>query len=101
MRASCFTEPYRAARLPAAANGSYRSVGSVPTAEVRILFMIAARLALIALALIAVLAGPLSAAEQTRTSEDALVQRAVFAEGRLWLLGGERLSNVAEGGERI
>lgn len=63
------------------------------------LITIARRLAIIALAL--PLAGGAFATEEKRTDSPEQIHRAVFADGRLWLLaGGGRLSHIAEGGER-
>ncbi|GLH76805.1 hypothetical protein SSBR45G_17130 [Bradyrhizobium sp. SSBR45G] len=62
---------------------------------------IARRLAIIALALVPLLAGRASATEEKRTDSPEQIHRAVFADGRLWLLaGGGRLSHIAESGER-
>ncbi|UFZ01882.1 hypothetical protein LQG66_21465 [Bradyrhizobium ontarionense] len=64
--------------------------------------MIARRLALVSFALVILFVRHASAAEQTRARQDAPIQRAVFAEGRLWLLdSGGRLSSMPEDGERI
>ncbi|NPU67787.1 hypothetical protein HL667_22475 [Bradyrhizobium sp. 83012] len=62
---------------------------------------IVTRLAVVTLALATLYAGQGFAAEPPRAEQDARIQRAVFADGRLWLLGsGGRLSSIAEGGER-
>ncbi|MGJ4892551.1 hypothetical protein ACQR1Y_30445 [Bradyrhizobium sp. HKCCYLRH3099] len=62
---------------------------------------IVTRWAAAALALVALHAGHGSATEPPRAEPDARIQRAVFADERLWLLSsGGRLSSIAEGGQR-
>ena len=55
------------------------------------------RISLVVLALVAMLPSPAQALEPARPGQESFLKRAVFAEGRLWLLsdGGE-LSSLAE-----
>jgi len=60
------------------------------------------RLGSMMLAAVAVFSGTAFANQDSIAGPDKSIRRAVFADGRLWLLdSGGRLSHIAEGGERV
>jgi len=64
--------------------------------------MVAIRIRVFALAFSALIAGSSSASqlEPTRAEQESFIRRAVFADGRLWLLSDAgRLSSIADGGD--